>query len=116
MKSLRRGQVYEIDGKFRARYDGLASEHDQNMPRWLRLVFRNGTIIRPPTIADRMVPVENNELSSAKAFNRTSTDDTELIQRFFGWNEAIGAASIVPRGATSDISATSRKIFWRSRI
>ena len=97
IRSLHKGQVYEIDGKFRAQYDGLTKEDDPHITGWLRLTFRNGTIIYHPTIADRMVPVANNKLSSANAFSKASKDDTELIQRFFGWDEAIGAASIVPR-------------------
>lgn len=97
IRSLRKGQVYEIDGKFRAQYDGLTKEDDPHITGWLRLTFRNGTIIRHPTIADRMVPVANKELSSANAFSKANKDDTELIQRFFGWGEAIGAASIMPR-------------------
>lgn len=97
IRSLHEGQVYEIDGKFRAQYDGLTKEDDPHITGWLRLTFRNGTIIRHPTIADRMVPVANKELSSANAFSKANKDDTELIQRFFGWDEAIGAASIMPR-------------------
>lgn len=96
IKSLRQGQTYEIDGKFRARYDGVLA--GPPAPGWLRLTFRDCTVYRPPTLADRMVAVADGRLSSAKAFAaQLSADDAEPIQRFFDWDEAIGAASVASR-------------------
>lgn len=96
VRSLRRGQTYEIDGKFRARYDGVLV--GPPAPGWLRLTFRDCTVCRPPTLADRMVAVADTRLSSSKRFReRLSADDAEPIQRFFDWNEAIGAGSVASR-------------------
>jgi uncharacterized membrane protein YkvA (DUF1232 family) len=95
IRSLRKGQVYEIDGKFYARFDGVSIAP---APGWLRLQFRDCTVYRPPTLADRMVAVPERWLSSGKAFSaQIHSDDAEPIQRFFNWDEAIGAASIASR-------------------
>ena len=48
IRSLHKGQIYEIDGKFHAQYDGLTKEDDPHITGWLRLTFRNGTIITSP--------------------------------------------------------------------
>lgn len=95
-KSLREGEFYEIDGKFYARFEGVSS--GPPAPGWLRLRFRDVVIYRPPTLADRMVRVPERGLSSGKAFSvSVQSDDAEPIQRFFDWQEAIGAASITAR-------------------
>jgi len=96
IKSLRKGHTYEIDSKFRAEYDGVLA--GPPAPGWLRLIFSDGTLYRPPTLADRMVAVTDSRLSSAKSLlAHLGTDDAEPIQRFFDWNEAIGAASVASR-------------------
>lgn len=96
INSLREGQTYEIDGKFRAEYDGVLA--GPPAPGWLRLKFYDGTLYRPPTLVDRMVAVTGDRLSSAKTFGaHLSPDDAEPIQRFFDWDEAIGAASVASR-------------------
>lgn len=95
LESLERGRVYEIDGQFHVRYDGLAGPPT---PGWLRLVFRDGVVCRPPAIADRMVAVADRRLSSSKAFTaQRLLGDAEPIQKFFAWDEAIGAASLASR-------------------
>ena len=95
IKLLREGQTYEIDGKFRVRYGGVMA--GPPAPGWLRLKFRDATICRPPTIADRMVAVADCGLSLTKTFGSVIQDDTEPIQRFFDWHEAIGTASVTSR-------------------
>jgi hypothetical protein len=91
IRSLREGQVYEIDGRFYARFDGISGPPT---PGWLRLRFRECIVLRPPMVADRMVRVPERRLSSARAFY---VHRAEPIQRFFDWDEAIGAASISSR-------------------
>lgn len=95
--SLDEGQIYEIDGRLRVRYDGVLA--GPPAPGWLRLEFRDCTMYRPPSLAARMVPVADGRLSSAKAFSAQSStgNDAEPIQRFFDWHEAIGAASVASR-------------------
>jgi hypothetical protein len=92
---LHPGQVYEIDGKFRARFDGVAGPP---VPGWLRLKFLDGIVFRPATMARRMVPIAERKLSRAKDFAAfTTSHDTEPVQRFFNWPEAIGVAAISGR-------------------
>ena len=96
LDSLSPGHVYEIDGQFYAMYEGIDS--GPRAPGWLRLRFRDGIVCRPPTMADRMVAVGEQPLSSSKAFGRQEIlDDAEPIQKFFAWDDAIGAASITSR-------------------
>ncbi|MCU7936883.1 MAG: hypothetical protein KZQ99_18755 [Candidatus Thiodiazotropha sp. (ex Dulcina madagascariensis)] len=95
IESLVEGQVYEIDGKFYARYRGVSGPPVEG---WIKLEFRDGTLIRPPTIADRMIAVAERRLTTAKSFPaNVQTDNAEPIQKFFDWNEAIGAASLSTR-------------------
>ena len=96
LDSLSIGHVYEIDGQFYAMYEGI--ESGPRAPGWLRLRFRDGIVCRPPTMADRMVAVGERPLSSSKTFGRQEIlDDAEPIQKFFAWDDAIGAASITSR-------------------
>ena len=97
MASLERGRVYSIDGQFYARYEGVLG--DQPAPGWLRLRFSNGVVSYcPPSMADRMMAVAERPLSSSKAFTaQRLVDDAEPIQKFFDWDEAIGAASLSSR-------------------
>ena len=96
LKSLELGCVYEIDGQFYARYQGASS--DPRAAGWLRLRFRDGVFYCPPTMATRMVAVAERQLSSGKAFRaQRLLEDAEPIQKFFGWDEAIGAASLDSR-------------------
>ena len=96
LDSLSPGHVYEIDGQFYAMYEGIDS--GPRAPGWLRLRFREGIVCRPPAMADRMVAVGERPLSSSKAFGRQEIlDNAEPIQKFFAWDDAIGAASITSR-------------------
>ncbi len=96
LQSLCVGHVYEIDGQHSARYEGTLD--GPPAPGWLRLRFRDGVIYRPPTLADRMVATPECRLSSARTFTEQVTAaDAEPIQRFFDWDEAIGAASLTSR-------------------
>jgi len=94
--SLRVGQIYEIDGKLYAQYKGMA-----DWPQgWIRLRLCELTRIVPPTIAKRMVPIgcSRRRLSSDKDFSaHNPVRENELIQKFFDWNEAIGAVSVASR-------------------
>lgn len=94
--SLCVGKVYAIDGKFYARYEGPVTEPE--FAGWLRLRFRDCDVLRPPTIADRMVAVGKRPLSSCRAFSsQGAINDAEPIQKFFDWDEAIGTASLTSR-------------------
>jgi uncharacterized membrane protein YkvA (DUF1232 family) len=97
LKSLKIGQIYEIDRQFFARYEGPFV--GPPVPGWLRLRFRDDIIIsQPPTMADRMVATTERRLSSGKAFSyQKAKMDAEPIQKFFDWGEAIGAASLTSR-------------------
>ena len=90
--SLRVGQVYEIDGQFRVRYGGVLE--GPPAPGWLRLEFRDLTRYEPPGLAVRMVASGARRLSSGRRFRR---DDSEPIQNFFAWDEAIGTGSLGSR-------------------
>jgi hypothetical protein len=89
---LRPGQTYEIDGRFRARFVGVA---ESPISGWLRLRMREGFVYQPPELADRMVPVSDHRLSSLREFSsRPRTASADPIQRFFDWDTTIGSASI----------------------
>ncbi len=90
--SLRVGRIYEIDGQFRVRYGGVLE--GPPAPGWLRLEFRDQARYTPPGLAARMVPSDSRRLSSGKSF---SSYDSEPIQKFFEWEEAIGTASLRSR-------------------
>lgn len=89
--SLRVGRVYEIDGQFRVRYGGVLE--GPPAPGWLRLEFRDQTRYTPPALAARMV-ASDGRLSSGRSFSHY---DSEPIQKFFEWDEAIGTASLGSR-------------------
>jgi hypothetical protein len=94
-QALRAGQTYEINGAFRVRFEGIAG---LPVPGWLRLRIREGVVYQPPGLADRMVPIDEDRLSSVREFSsclRTASADP--MQRFFGWDAAIGPASISSR-------------------
>lgn len=95
LNSLQEGQTYEIDGKFYASFEGFSGPP---VSGWLRLRFQDCICIRPPNLADRMVASQNNHLSSAKTFSaQIQSNDAEPIQKFFNWDDAIGAGSISAR-------------------
>lgn len=106
LQSLQEGQIYEIDGKFYARFDGFSGPP---WPGWLRLNFREGTIFGPPTVADRMVATQERRLSLSKEFSTQL--HSEPIQQFFNWGEAIGAASISSRVLLVTSRQRARKMF-----
>lgn len=96
LESLQIGQVYEIDGHFYAKYEGTLNRPPT--PGWLRLKFRDSVFILPPTLADRMVASADHRLSPGKTFAaQRAASDAEPIQKFFNWEEAIGAASLSSR-------------------
>ena len=90
--SLRVGQVYEVDGRFRVRYGGVLK--GPPAPGWLRLEFRDHARYTPPGLAARMVASDERSLSSGRSFRH---DDSEPLQQFFEWDEAIGTASLKSR-------------------
>ena len=93
--SLSEGQIYEIDGKLFARYGGI----DDTYPDRIRLELRDLTQIVPFSVAKRMIPAKSRRrLSSEKEYNvHCPTRQTEVVQQFFDWDEAIGAALISKR-------------------
>lgn len=93
--ALRVGQTYELDN-FVLRFEGVAA--GPPAPGWLSLRMRDGVVYQPPGLADRMVPVDPRRLSSLREFSsRPRTASTDPMQRFFGWDAAIGPASISSR-------------------
>jgi hypothetical protein len=48
------GQTYEVDGKHYVRFVGI--DDTAWASGWLRLAVRDGFVVRPPSLADRMIP------------------------------------------------------------
>jgi uncharacterized membrane protein YkvA (DUF1232 family) len=90
---LRTGQTYEVDGKHYVRFAGI--DDTAWAAGWLRLAVRDGVVVRPPSLADRMIPVGDRRLSLGAEFPaEVRPPERSLIQRFFGWDAAIGPASL----------------------
>ncbi len=96
IESLKVGQVYKVDNKYFVSFEGISTE--ERVSGWLRLRTRNGIIIVPPSTAGRMVEVPPRSLSKSESISINITrKDSEPVQKFFAWKDAIGAASISSR-------------------
>ncbi|MCK6475941.1 MAG: hypothetical protein L6Q35_03810 [Phycisphaerales bacterium] len=88
---LRPGQYYEIDGRLLVQYLGPAPDPQG----WIVLNLRDLRRIVQPVVAKRMVPVSTGRLSKDSEFQAYHPRrEVDLMRRFFGWGEDIGAASV----------------------
>jgi len=100
LESLKTGQIYSIDGKFYARFDGLedgGAFGGSLAGRVVRLRFKNGSQLLPArTIAHRMAPAGPGKTRLSPLMQSYShlREEGDPIQTFFGWRDAIGAARV----------------------
>lgn len=99
MNALKIGHLYTIDNSVYVRFRGITSGDQTG---WMKLEVGRGSnnlvISIPPTLAARMVTVPEHNLSSYRQLTeKIDTSGDEPIQRFFAWQEAIGAGLVPSR-------------------